>query len=109
MLFSQAAGRTMLSRAFTGRLGRGLSSRIATDLFAGLPPVLPFPLQTTFMSSLRKAALERQKWDLALFWGGQIAPLLRHTKAAELVRAVVEEAAEVLEGGSHPEPYAPWV
>ncbi len=53
--------------------------------------VLPFPLQTTFMSSLRKAALDQEKWDMILFWGGQIAPILKHTKATELMHSLIEE------------------
>jgi nitronate monooxygenase len=42
---------------------------------------LPFPLQGTFMSSLRTAAISRQQWNMILFWSGQIAPILHHTKA----------------------------
>ena len=91
MLFSEAAKYTTLSRAFTGRLGRGITSRIAKDLVNKEIGFLPFPLQTTFMSPLRKAALEQEKWDMVLFWGGQIAPLLKHTKAKELMQSLIEE------------------
>lgn len=91
MLFSDAARYTTLSRAFTGRLGRGLSSRIARDLVTKVKQFLPFPLQTTFMSSLRKAALEQEKWDMILFWGGQIAPVLKHRSAKQLMQSLIEE------------------
>jgi nitronate monooxygenase len=91
MLFSDAAKYTALSRAFTGRLGRGLTSRIAKDLSGNEKQFLPFPLQTTFMSPLRKAALEQEKWDMILFWGGQISPILKHTKARELMQSLIEE------------------
>jgi nitronate monooxygenase len=47
------------------------------------------------MSSLRKAALEQQKWDMVLFWGGQIAPVLKHRKAGELMRALIGETASL--------------
>jgi len=91
MLFSDAAKYTTLSRAFTGRLGRGLTSRIAKDLLGKEKVFIPFPLQTTFMAPLRKAALEQEKWDMILFWGGQIAPILKHTKATELMQSLIEE------------------
>jgi nitronate monooxygenase len=91
MLFSNAAKYTTLSRAFTGRLGRGITSRIAKESVGKESQFLPFPLQTTFLSSLRKAALEKQKWDLVLFWGGQIAPILKHTKAKQLMESLIEE------------------
>ena len=93
MLFSDAAKYTALSRAFTGRFGRGLTSRIAKDLLGNEKAFLPVPLQTTFMSPLRKAALEQEKWDMILFWGGQIAPILKHTKATELMQSLVEETS----------------
>jgi len=98
MLFSDAAKYTTLSRAFTGRLGRGITSRIAKDVLHKEAELLPFPLQTTFMAPLRKAALEQEKWDMILFWGGQIAPILKHTKAAELMRALIEETGDYLKG-----------
>jgi nitronate monooxygenase len=91
MLFSDAAKYTTLSRAFTGRLGRGITSRIAKDLIHKESSFLPFPLQTTFMSALRKAAIEQEKWDMILFWGGQIAPVLKHTKAKELMVSLIED------------------
>jgi len=91
MLFSDAAKYTTLSRAYTGRLGRGITSTVAKELTGKEDAVLPFPLQTTFISPLRKAALEQQKWDMILFWGGQIAPILKHTKASELMDSLIEE------------------
>lgn len=91
MLFSDAAKYTTLSRAYTGRLGRGLTSRVAKEISGKEQDVLPFPLQTSLISPLRKAALDQQKWDMILFWGGQIAPILKHTKAKELTQSLIEE------------------
>jgi nitronate monooxygenase len=91
MLLSDAGKHTMLTRAFTGRLGRGITSRISKEGY-----FLPFPLQSTFMSTLRKAAIDQQKWDLILFWSGQIAPVLHHTKAAALMQSLIEETNSIM-------------
>jgi len=98
MLFSDAAKYTTLSRAYTGRLGRGIASRIAKDLAGNEQNILPFPLQTTLMSTLRKAAIEQQKWDMVLFWGGQIAPILKHRNAKELMHDLIEETTIYFNG-----------
>ena len=97
MLFSDAAKYTTLSRAFTGRLGRGITSRLAKDIEGKEKQFLPFPLQTTFMSSLRKAALDQQKWDMIHFWSGQIAPILKQTKASLLMQSLIDETSKIIE------------
>jgi nitronate monooxygenase len=96
MLFSEASRTTTLTRAFTGRLGRGIINRISNDLVGKEKQFLPFPLQTSFMSPLRKAALDKQKWDMVLFWGGQITPILKHKKANVLMHSLIEETAAIL-------------
>ncbi|TWF42251.1 nitronate monooxygenase [Chitinophaga polysaccharea] len=91
-LFSEKAKYTALTRAFTGRLGRGLTSRLGEETKGKEAGFLPFPLQGHFMSSLRKAALGKEQWDMMQFWGGQIAPILKHRKADALMHALVTEA-----------------
>lgn len=95
-LFSDAAKSTTLSRAYTGRLGRGITTKITRDVLAATDKTLPFPLQTTFMGALRKVALEQQKNDFVFFWSGQIAPLLKHKKASTLMQSLIEEASDLL-------------
>ncbi|WP_245545446.1 nitronate monooxygenase [Fluviicola taffensis] len=72
-LFSDAAKQTILTCAYTGRLGRGITTQLAKEVRGKEHDMLPFPLQIAFMSSLRKAALEQDKHDSVFFWSGQIA------------------------------------
>ena len=94
MLFSDAAQYTTLTKAYTGRPGRGIASRITKDMAKKENCFLPIPLQAQFMAPLNKAAREQERWDLLFFWGGQIAPALKHTKAAGLMRSLLEETTE---------------
>nr|WP_294860789.1 nitronate monooxygenase [uncultured Fluviicola sp.] len=96
-LFSDAAKQTILTRAYTGRLGRGITTQLAKEVMGNETDILPFPLQTAFMSSLRKAALAKDKHELVLFWSGQIAPILKHRKADELIRSLIEETQKLME------------
>ena len=96
MLFSDAAKSTMLSRAFTGRLGRGITTKLAKDLVGKEKQFLPFPSQGSFMSSLRAAAIEKERWDIMLFWAGQIASILKQRKAATLMKDLIEETSKIM-------------
>lgn len=98
LLFSEQAKYTTLTRAYTGRLGRGLTSRISQELTGKQSEFLPFPLQTHFMSSLRKAAIDQENWDMVLYWGGQIAPVLKYNKADELMQSILKETSSYFEG-----------
>ena len=92
LLFSGAAKYTVLSRAFTGRLGRGLVNRITGEMNEKEKDFLPFPSQSRFTGSFREAAINRKKWELIFVWGGQIASVLKHRKAVDLMNALIAEA-----------------
>lgn len=91
LLHSDAARYTTLTKVSTGRLGRGIRSRFTETLAGRNDELLPFPLQNQFIVPLRKAATEKQQYDLIMFWGGQIAPILKHTSAKKLFETIVEE------------------
>ncbi|WP_342088339.1 NAD(P)H-dependent flavin oxidoreductase [Dyadobacter sp. OTU695] len=96
LLHSDAARYTTLTKVSTGRLGRGIRSRYTETLAGHNDELLPFPLQNQFIVPLRKAATEKQQWELIMFWGGQIAPVLKHTSAKKLFETIVEEVPGLL-------------
>ena len=91
LLFSDAAKYTILSRAFTGRLGRGLMNRIAGEMIGKESDLLPFPSQSRFTGSFREAAIDQKKWEMIFAWGGQIASVLKHRRAADLMNAMIRD------------------
>lgn len=95
-IFSEFSKYTALSRAYTGRLGRGITTDVVKDLLSATDQTLPFPLHTSFMSPLRKAALDQKKHELVFFWSGQIAPLLKYKKAAILMESMIEETSTIV-------------
>jgi nitronate monooxygenase len=95
-LFSPAARRTQLTRAFTGRLARGIAGRLSDELAPGDPRIAPFPYQAHLVRPLRDAALAQGRTDVVAMWSGQAAPLLRHRDAAALFDHLLAEAGELL-------------
>jgi nitronate monooxygenase len=95
-LFSPRSRETMLTRAFTGRVARGLRNRLAETLEQRAAPLLPYPLQSQLVGALREEALRRGRLDLVALWSGQSAPLLRHRHAGELFQDLVETTERIL-------------
>lgn len=85
ILFSDRAKYTSLTKVFTGRLARGITGTLAEELKAAVN-TFPLPLQTNFMSSLHKAALEQGRSEMLTFWAGQNASLLKHRNVDSLMK-----------------------
>jgi nitronate monooxygenase len=88
VLFSEAAQRTTLTRAFSGRLARGVRNRWTDEVAPRLQRIAPFPAHNWFMAQLRPAAVKAGRTDLVSLWSGQGAPNLRHHNAPALMNAL---------------------
>lgn len=95
-LFSHEARYTTLTGAFTGRLARGITSKIALETKGLEKDFAPYPYQSMFLSRLRVAAMNQKRADLFTFWAGQSASLLTHRTAGELFDGLVKQAEQVL-------------
>ncbi len=103
LLFREEARNTGLSRAFTGRLARGIYNRFASEMKRHEPYFAKYPAHTWIVAPLRAAALAQGRHDLIALWAGQAAPLCRHHKAGELFASLVKETNELLKDRS-PQP-----
>ena len=95
--WAEAIGRaapedTVLTRAFSGRLGRG----IVNDYLRGAPNPLPYPLQRVAAAPMREAAAKANDPSRMQMWAGQGAALAKAEPAAEVVARVWSEAQAVL-------------
>jgi nitronate monooxygenase len=95
-LFSADAQRTTLTRAFTGRLARSIHNDFI-DAMRGRENIFAaYPVQAWLTAQLKAAALAAGRSDVISLWSGQAAPLLRHHRAGELLRFLVEDTGRAL-------------
>ncbi|MGO4223208.1 NAD(P)H-dependent flavin oxidoreductase [Lysobacter sp. TAF61] len=94
MLFTDEARYTALTRAFSGRLARGIRNRFV-DEWEGVA-ALPYPIQNWFTGTFKAMAAAQGRGDMISLWAGQGAPLLKHRRAQALFAALVQEAGALL-------------
>jgi len=95
-LFAPEAKRTTLTRIFSGRLARGIRSRLTDELKDSEHLLAPYPMQGKFIAPLRSALIRQGRTEFITFWAGQSAALLRHRDATELFRSLVDEMDKLL-------------
>ncbi|MFP2908049.1 NAD(P)H-dependent flavin oxidoreductase [Pyxidicoccus sp. 3LFB2] len=93
-LFSDKSHHTALTRAFSGRLARGLRNRWSEEMGPRTAEQPPFPVQGWFLGQLRPAVVKAGRTDLISLWSGQIAPNLKHHTAKELMDTLVRELTQ---------------
>jgi nitronate monooxygenase len=94
-LLEGAAGHTVLTRGFTGRLARAIHNRLLDDLNRPGTPILPYPLQRGLVRNLSVAAEAAGRSDLMPLWAGQSASLSAFTDAGSFLGALVEDVAAI--------------
>ena len=90
VLFSARAEQTTLTRAYTGRLARGVPNRIVELMAPRAAELPPFPVQNWFVSKLRAADAAAGRSDFLSLYAGQCAPNLQHRSAAGLMRSLID-------------------
>lgn len=86
---------TVLTRAFSGRLARGLRNRV-TEAFSGEVAPAPYPVQRALMASVRAAAEQASDAGAMQTWAGQGAAMARAEPAEAVLLRLWAEAEALL-------------
>lgn len=99
-LFTRRSEHTVLTRAYTGRLARGIPNRVVAEMEKQAGNLPPFPVTGWFLGPLKRAAIEAGDEDFASLYSGQAAPLLAHRSVDALMDALTtsESLTSKLEG-----------
>ena len=87
---------TVLTRAFSGRLARGLRNRVTEAFAQGEVGAAPYPVQRVLMAGVRAAADKAADVGAMQTWAGQGAALARPEPADAVVRRLWAEAEALL-------------
>src|SRR6202790_320081 len=94
-LRGKRAGRTALTKGFTGRLARGIHNRLLEELNRAGTAILPYPLQRRLVRNLVIPAEAAGRSDLLPLWAGQSANLSTCTDVLAFLTSLVEEVSEI--------------
>jgi nitronate monooxygenase len=97
-ILSGKAAHTALTKGFTGRLARGIDNELMQEMNRPGTEILPYPLQRGLMRSLAIPAQKAGNAELLALWASQSANLVKCPRVDELLRSLVDGAAEKLKG-----------
>ncbi len=88
---------TIISRVFSGRAGRSISTNyVRAALAEGSPAPASYPVQRALTAAMRADAQQRGDVQRMQAWAGQAAALAQAKPAAELLRDLWEGAKQIL-------------
>ncbi len=83
------AGPTALTRAFSGRLARGLENQMVKDFADRAHEIAPYPVQVWLTQQFKSAASQQGQTQWMSLWASQAYPLVRHSKAKDVFQSLL--------------------
>ena len=88
-LLNKKNRKTLYTKSFSGRRAQGINNKFI-EIMEG-KPILPFPMQNTLTSSIRKLAVENNEGEYQSLWAGKSYDKIRSLPAKQLMLILEEE------------------
>jgi nitronate monooxygenase len=87
---------TTLTRAFLGKLARGIINKFIIRMQSHENIILDYPIQNALTSSMRMEAGKQDNTDFLSMWAGQASYLCKELPASQLIKKLNDEVMALL-------------
>ncbi len=96
LLLNISQDNTILTRAFSGKLARGIINQFITRMKPHEKNILDYPIQNALTSAMRKEAGKQDNIDFMSMWAGQAAYLCKARSAMHFIEELNREVIALL-------------